>query len=83
MALEVWFKSDIQNALAAAELSGSAALRAAGVGDDAFVAGYNAGYRTALATLALAFGLAINSDHQPPAASLAATASLPRRTRHA
>ena len=58
MALDVWYKSDIQNALSAAEQASGAALTAAGNGNDPFVAGYRAGYRAALATVALAFGLA-------------------------
>lgn len=58
MALDVWYKSDIQNALSAAEQASGAALTAAGNRNDPFVAGYRAGYRAALATMALAFGLA-------------------------
>ena len=58
MALDVWYKSDIQNALSAAEQASGAALTATGNRNDPFVAGYRAGYRAALATMALAFGLA-------------------------
>ena len=57
MALDVWYKSDIQNVLSAAEQACRAALGAAGDDDDPFVAGYEAGYRSALVTVALAFGL--------------------------
>jgi len=57
MALDVWYRSDIQNALSAAEQASEAALRAAGNAGDPFVVGYASGYRAALATLALAFGL--------------------------
>ncbi len=57
MALDVWYKSDIQNVLSAAEQASGAALRAAGNGNDPYIAGYQTGYRAALATVALAFGL--------------------------
>ena len=57
MALDVWYQSDIQNALSAAEHAGGAALGAASNDRDPFVAGYEAGYRSALVTVALAFGL--------------------------
>lgn len=59
MALEVWYKSDIQNALRAAELANAAALNAADREGDPYVTGYQAGYRSALTTLALAFGLPV------------------------
>ena len=59
MALDVWYKSDIQNALSAAEQASGAALTAAGSRNDPFVTGYRAGYRAALATMALAFGLVV------------------------
>lgn len=57
MALDVWYKADVQNALSAAEQASGAALRAAGKEDDPYLAGYQAGYRAALVTVALAFGL--------------------------
>ena len=57
MSLDVWYKSDIQNALSAAERACSAALGAAGSDGDLFVTGYGAGFRSALMTVALAFGL--------------------------
>jgi hypothetical protein len=57
MTLDVWYKSDVQNVLSAAEQASGAALRAASNRDDPYVAGYQAGYRAALVTVALAFGL--------------------------
>jgi len=58
MALDVFFPQDIKNALLAAEQASGAALRAGSNGDgDPYVVGYGEGYRDALATLALAFGL--------------------------
>lgn len=57
MALDVYFQSDIFRALTAAEQASNAALLATGGGDDEFTRGYQAGYRAALATIALAFGL--------------------------
>lgn len=73
MALDVWYKSDIQNALSAAEQASRAALKASGAQNDPYVIGY----RAALATLALAFGLvpaqsraahlpALAADRSPP-----------------
>lgn len=56
MALEVYYKEDIRNALLAAEQAMSATATASG-GDDQLVTGFLAGYRAALATLVLAFGL--------------------------
>ncbi len=58
MGLSVYYPQDIRNALLAAEQSASAALRAIGAEDDPFANGYRAGYRAALVTIALAFGLA-------------------------
>jgi len=57
MGLEVYYPGDIRNALLAAEQASGGALRATGGDADPFVAGYGEGYRDALATLALAFGL--------------------------
>lgn len=63
MGLEVYYPQDIRNALLAAEQSNNAAMMALG-GEDAadsaqsaFTQGYGAGYRAALVTIALAFGL--------------------------
>ena len=57
MGLQVYYPTDIRNALLAAEQAANATARAAGVQDDPFSAGFLTGYRAALATLALAFGL--------------------------
>ncbi|KPK84260.1 MAG: hypothetical protein AMJ81_06095 [Phycisphaerae bacterium SM23_33] len=56
MGLAVYYQQDILNALMAAEQASGAAAAATG-GQDGFAQGYMAGYRAALATLALAFGL--------------------------
>lgn len=63
MGLEVYYPQDIRNALLAAEQASNAAMMALG-GEDAadpaqlaFTRGYGAGYRAALVTIALAFGL--------------------------
>lgn len=56
MSLQVYYPADIRNALAAAEQAQRAALQAAGGGSD-FVQGFQEGYRAALTTVALAFGL--------------------------
>lgn len=57
MALDLWFKLDIQNALRAAEQASGAALQAAGNEHDPYAAGFQTGYRAALTTVALAFDL--------------------------
>lgn len=57
MGLDVYYPADIRNALMAAEQSASAAFDAIGGKDDPFANGYTAGYRAALVTVALAFGL--------------------------
>lgn len=57
MGLEVYYPQDIRNALLAAEQASGAAWRAANGEDKEFAQGYREGYRDALATIALAFGL--------------------------
>jgi hypothetical protein len=67
MGLEVFYPSDIRNALLAAEQAVNATADATGNEDDPFTAGFLTGYpwsfgprtkgRAALTTLALAFGL--------------------------
>lgn len=58
MGLEVYYPADIRNALLAAEQASGAALMAAGQENDALVQIFQEGYRAALTTIALAFGLA-------------------------
>jgi hypothetical protein len=66
MGLEVYYPADIRNALLAAEQAAGATAAAAGNnGDDPFAAGFLAGYRAALATLALAFGLTACPEVHP------------------
>jgi len=55
--LNVYYPNDVRNALLAAEQAVNAATDAAGDQDDPFTAGFLAGYRAALTTIALAFGL--------------------------
>lgn len=65
MGLEVYYPTDIRNALLAAEQAANATAKAVrpahdgaiGNQDDPFSAGFLAGYWAALTTLALAFGL--------------------------
>jgi len=57
MGLEVYYPADIRNALLAAEQAANATATATGDQDDPFTSGFLAGYRAALTTLALAFGL--------------------------
>ncbi len=64
MGLNVYYPQDVRNALQAAEQSTNAALTAVG-GDDAYTRGYREGYRAALTTVALAFGLLPNSPPVP------------------
>ena len=62
MALEVFYPNDVRQALLAAEQAVSATAGAMGVRDEPFAAGFLAGYRAALTTLALAFGLVTQPD---------------------
>jgi branched-subunit amino acid permease len=55
--LEVYYPTDILNALLAAEQAANATAKAIGNQDDPFSAGFLTGYRAALTTLAVAFGL--------------------------
>jgi hypothetical protein len=57
MALDVYFREDIRNALLAAEHADRAALQANHSGTNEYAHGYQAGYQAALITIALAFGL--------------------------
>ena len=57
MGLEVYYPQDLRNALLAAEQASNATMMAAGGEDDKFTQGFQSGYRAALATIALAFGL--------------------------
>jgi hypothetical protein len=63
MALKVYYPQDICNALQAAAQSCGAALLAADRGGDDLTRGYSEGYRAALTTIALAFGLARQGRH--------------------
>jgi hypothetical protein len=64
MALEVYFPQDIRNVLLAAEQASSAALMATQAEHNEFAQGYREGYRAALTTLALAFGLIRPDDRR-------------------
>jgi hypothetical protein len=64
MGLSVYYPQDIRNALLAAEQASSAALMAVSAEDDPFARGYREGYRAALTTVALAFGLIRPDGHQ-------------------
>lgn len=69
MALEVYYRQDIVNALRAAEFAALAALRAAP--EDQRGAAFQAGYRSALLTLALSFG--VSEEFTSNVSSLAAS----------
>jgi hypothetical protein len=62
--IEVYYPADIRNALLAAEQAVGATADAAGDKDDPFTTGFLTGYRAALTTLALAFGLVQDSQVQ-------------------
>ena len=62
MALDVYFRQDIRNALLAAEQASRVALQAVNGRDGEFARGYQEGYQAALVTIALAFGLIQHSD---------------------
>jgi hypothetical protein len=59
MGLDIWFREDIRNAILAADEASSSTARvcAAGGGDQVTLRAYLEGYRAALTTVALAFGL--------------------------
>ena len=59
MSLDIYFKDDVASALLAADrASGSTAAALRGVtGDVDYLRAYRQGYRAALATIAVAFGL--------------------------
>lgn len=63
MGLEVYYPQDIRNVLRAAEQASSAALTAVKGKEDEFAQGYQEGYRAALTTVALAFGLIPGPDY--------------------
>jgi len=64
MSLAVYYPTDIINALLAAEQSAKETARATGDSDDPFAVGYMRGHRSALTTIALAFGLTDHDDDQ-------------------
>jgi hypothetical protein len=57
MSADVWFKRDIANALLATYQSARETSYAIGSDDTARVAVFHAGYRSAISTLALFFGI--------------------------
>ena len=81
MGLEVYYPTDIRNALLAAEQAANATAKATGNQDDPFSAGFLAGYRAALTTLALAFGLTAHPEPSLPErrTTLLAASPFPRR----
>jgi hypothetical protein len=74
--LEVYYPTDIRNALLAAEQAANATAKAIGSPqsrtspgtgqEDPFSAGFLTGYRAALTTLALAFGLTAHPEPSLP-----------------
>lgn len=57
MSSDVWFRRDIGNALLAAYQGAQETTYAIGGGDQVRTAAYHAGYRSAISTLALFFGI--------------------------
>ena len=57
MAADVWFRRDIANALMAAYQAAQETSVAVGGQDTVRTAAYHAGYRSAISTLALFFGI--------------------------
>ncbi len=57
MSADVWFKRDIANALLATYQSARETSYAVGSDDTARVAVFHAGYRSAISTMALFFGI--------------------------
>ena len=77
MGLEVYYAADIRNALLAAEQAVGATAEAAGERDEPFTAGFLTGYRAALTTLALAFGLAAHPESSLTQRQTTVLAALP------
>ena len=65
MGLEVYYPTDIRNALLAAEQAVTATATATRDEDDPFATGFLTGYRAALTTMALAFGLTVRPEPTP------------------
>ena len=67
MGLDVWFREDVLNALLAADQASAATVAAVGndVLDPATVRAFRQGFRAALVTVALAFGIAPEVDDGP------------------
>ena len=66
MSLDIWFREDIKNIILAAEQANVQALQAGlGSTDPELQRSYHQGFRAALSTLALAFGLAPLPLHDP------------------
>ena len=83
MALEVYFRNDIRNALLAAEHASMSALRISSTENSEFAQGYAAGCRETLRSLALNFGLVqINdcgeSQVPPPIVNVSSEAQVPK-----
>ena len=62
MALEVYYPTDIRNALLAAEQAANDTATATGNTGDPLAAAFLSGYLAALTTVALAFGLRSQAD---------------------
>ena len=58
MSADLWFKRDIANALLASYQAARVTSCAVGGNDDARTAVFHAGYRSAISTMALFFGIA-------------------------
>lgn len=58
MSADVWFKRDIANALLATYQSAQETSNAIGTNDTQRISIYRAGYRSAISTMALFFGIA-------------------------
>jgi hypothetical protein len=66
MSLDIWFTEDIKNIILAAEQANIQALETGlGVAEPNLQRAYHQGFRAALSTLALAFGLAPLPLHNP------------------
>jgi hypothetical protein len=66
VSLDIWFREDIKNIILAAEQANAQALQAGmGMAEPNLQRAYHQGFRAALSTLALAFGLAPLPLHDP------------------
>lgn len=79
MSLDIWFREDILHALQAADQASATTAAAMGdvAGDPRYLQAYREGYRAALVTVAMAFGIEPAEEKSLCAAAEAESEALP------